>query len=128
MGRDVLGIGNHSGGASFGGEKFGALVYQTYSSGSWSQPKVLVYPNMSGYFIYYHHLTIDRVDNLHLKYSRWSLQEPYCRTGGPANNICLSEILPQFYQPALLKSANRGGSWYLATDRDIQMENNKSGR
>jgi len=98
----------------------GVLAYQKYNGVNWSAPKNLVYPNMSGYFIYYQHLTIDRRDNLYLSYSRWSTNSPYCAPS--AYKKCATHLVPQFSRNSLLKSGNLGKEWHLATDRDIQKE------
>lgn len=98
----------------------GVLAYQKFDGRQWSPPKNIVYPNMTGYFIYYQHLTVDRRDNLYLNYSRWSTQSPYC--GLNSRGACATDVVPQFSRTALLKSENGDDEWHLATDRDIMKE------
>lgn len=96
---------------------YGTLTYQQFNGQNWSDPKVLLYPNIPGYFAYYQYLTIDRRDNLYLSYSRWSSEAPYCLRNSERQLI--RELIPQFSQVALLKSEDSGATWFLPSDDDI---------
>lgn len=96
---------------------YGTLTYQQFDGQTWSEPKVLLYPSISGYFAFYQYLTIDRRDNLYLSYSRWSTQAPYCLRN--AGGDLIRELIPQFSQVALLKSEDSGAGWFLPSDNDL---------
>ncbi|GAB4130037.1 MAG: hypothetical protein Kow0040_07130 [Thermogutta sp.] len=86
---------------------FATLSHQQKAlEGEWQSPQVLVVPPFSEYSVFYHRLTIDRLDRLFLSYDCWSTYWFY-RNDYPGN------------RRALLVSPDGGQTWKLAQQADL---------
>jgi hypothetical protein len=87
------------------------LAYQRKPAGeSWTEPRQLVVSPFGGYSVFYHRLTIDRQDRLHLSYDYWSsfrfYRHDYPATAG--------------HHRTTMMSSDGGDTWELLRTRDFR--------
>ncbi|MGI5818702.1 MAG: BNR-4 repeat-containing protein [Armatimonadota bacterium] len=92
------------------GNIFAALsVQHRPKDGEWSREATpLVIPAVSGYSIYYHKLTIDRLGDLWVSYSYWTSDETY-----------QDHFPDRYHHRAVIVSRDGGETWKLAETADF---------
>lgn len=92
-----------------GGAIYAALSIQHKpKEGGWSNAEPLVIPVSSGYSIWYHKLTVDRLGALYLSYSYWTDDETY------------QGMFPdRYHNPAVITSRDGGATWKLVETADF---------
>ena len=92
-----------------GSEIYAALSFQSKPKGeAWGPAQPRVIPAVSGYSIYYHKLTVDRLGNLYLSYSYWTSDVTY-----------QADYPEHYHNRAIQVSRDRGESWKLAETADF---------
>jgi len=93
----------------FGGVAYAALVHQAFRPGQgWSTPDLIVVPPATGYSLYYHKLTMDRLGRLFVSCSYFSQRDP------PA-----TRQNRRFHHRMVLISEDGGSTWRFATTADF---------
>jgi hypothetical protein len=91
------------------GQNYAALSVQSKPKGKpWGPARPLVIPPVSGYSIFYHKLTIDRLGRLFLSYNHWTSDLTY-----------QNEFPDRYHHRAVLVSKDAGQTWKLAETSDF---------